>query len=237
MKKKSTISAIIIDMFIKILSWSIWYIAILTILHIVLVIIGARIDIDFITTDLFTFSYPTISVSVFVMSIIGNYTFMPFYIKHGVTRKEYFMSNTVVGLGLSVSTTFIFLVLGSIEKFFIKDIITNTSMKPIGIYADKNPLIILFVVILSVFLFYLLGWIIHIGYYRFGWIVGFLFIGFVILVSYIFGLFWGEALFNITDNVSVITGSNGVSLLGTIVLIGCVLIIIRLLTRRITIKL
>lgn len=94
--------------------------------------------------------------------------------------------------------------------------------------------------LLNIFTYYMVGWLIGVGYYRFGWIIGFLFIAAAIVALTMNGYFWGE------DDISTVIpwiptiqphGSPVISIVGSLVLISVLLAVMRMLTKRMAIKL
>lgn len=235
MKKISTITTITIEMFTKIFSWSLWYIGTIIIIHLILV--GLSTKVDNTVPDLVGISYTSSWGSALVISIIAAYTFMSFYIKHGITRREFYIGYATAGMAFSASTTILFQVVNSLEGFLLKSIIAKNIIKPVGFCRTDNIFLIIIMLTLTTYLFYLLGWTIFIGYYRFRWLIGFAFIGFVILVSYILNLFWEVGFEYVTFKNQGLSDSVMVSIVVSVILIGCMLIVIRQLTKKIAIKL
>jgi uncharacterized integral membrane protein len=106
MKEKMIISKVARDMFLEQLKWSLWFIGIVVLLHVVFFILSSQFD--FKINNLFTFSYMAAPIYMLIIGIIAGTSFLPFFVKHGVTRKDYFWGSSVAALILSFSLAIIF---------------------------------------------------------------------------------------------------------------------------------
>ena len=239
MKEKSLILKISKSLFIEQLKWSPWFISIMFLLHLIVSYFQTRID--FTLNSLFGFSYYSTNIYMLIIGIIAGAYFLPFYVKHGITRKNYFIGATLSALGLSAAIATIFAILsfleGAILWFFGIERLTTTILT---VNSGNYWLLSFLVYTLNIFTYYLIGWLITTGYYRFGWKIGFGFIALAILSSIAHGFLWENELYQqFVDKLPAQIG--GLSLLISILLttlLNClILCIIRLSTRKVAIKL
>lgn len=97
------------------------------------------------------------------------------------------------------------------------------------------------------FVSYLAGWLINVGYYKFNWISGFIFIALSVGLNAIYALIWESSIItlysvkiDLFDNnleAAVPTGSSFLlSALGTLGIVLVTLLIIRILTKKVSVK-
>jgi len=239
MKQQSLLYKVAKSLFIEQLKWSPVYIVIIFILHMVLTYFHTQIE--FTLNSLIGFSYFSNHIYMLVIGIIAGAYFLPFYVRHGVTRKDYFLGTVLSSLGMSVAFTIIIAILSFIEGailhlFGFKWLPTTI----ISTNADYPLLLILLIYILNIFTYYQIGWLITMGYYRFGWKIGFGFIALAILFTVAHGFLWeNEVYHKLLDQLAVNLSNLSllISILSTLLLNGLILCIIRLSTRKVAIKL
>jgi hypothetical protein len=233
---KTMISRITGDMFTEQLKWSVWFISIILVLHIVAV--GFITDIDNNINNLFGFSYYSTPVFMLVIAIIAGSLYLPFYVRYGVTRKEYFIGATLGAFGLSVALTSIFAVLSVIENVMYRLFDIQKTLEPIAANMQDNWLLMIGVYILNVFAYYLIGWLINVSFYHFGWLVGMGFILLSIAIAALHGFLWGDgvAVIGTTLHDFNKVDSTLIAVFGTLALVGVMLLLIRFITRKVAIK-
>lgn len=263
MKQKSIYSKVVQDMFFVQLKWSLWFLSFILLAHIVLIVVSVNLGDTF--GDFSAFSYGSSRIYMLVIGTLSAYYFLPFYIHQGVTRKDYFIGTALASFCISIAIAVIAALLTGIEyvtlKLFNLSHVLDSSMENSLIEsADKNISIDLTGMMLSgsnfidvssnlaltlvtfsisIFFFYLIGWLIGVGYYRFGWIAGFGFILISLLLISSAEFLWGSELGEPLTTLLPFTPTTiplFVTVLGMIVLIVFILWFIRLITRSITIK-
>lgn len=175
MKQKSIISRVSIDMFLEQMKWSLWFIVFVLVSYIVVIAISINTGSN--SSDFFGFSYGSTKVYMLVIGIISASAFLTFYVKHGVTRKDYFIGSILAIIFLSITLTLIPAVLVGVE-YIIFDI-SNLSQSDSFLNFNNNWFLL--VNFINIFTYYLIGWLLGAGYYRFGWILGFGFIALSII--------------------------------------------------------
>ncbi|KAA0944282.1 hypothetical protein FQ087_19415 [Sporosarcina sp. ANT_H38] len=263
MKQKSIYSKVAQDMFFIKLKWSLWFLSFILLAYIVLIVISVNLGNTF--GDFSAFSYGSSRIYMLVIGTLSAYYFLPFYIHQGLTRKDYFIGTALSSFGISIAIAVFASILTGIEyvtlKLFSLSHVLNSSMenslienanKNISIdltgmmfggskFIDvgSNLAVTLLTYSISIFIFYLIGWLIGVGYYRFGWIVGFGFILisllFIACTEFLLGSELGEPLTTLLPFAPT-TIPVFATIVGMFVLIVFILWIIRLITRSITIK-
>jgi hypothetical protein len=237
MKERTIISRVAMDMFREQLKWSYWFIAIIFLLHNIFSVSLFQFSdgID----NLFAFSYFSTPVYMLVIGIIASSYFMPYYVKHGVTRKGHFIGSALAAFILSASLTIIIGILSLLEGVIYSLLNTPISFESFQSETAYGSFIYPISYILNCLLYYMIGWFIHIGFYRFKWMIGLVFCGLSVLIVSLHGFLWSNGMTGLlgieelTKNISVPLAT---SILGTVGIIGILLIFVRLFTRRIAIK-
>lgn len=243
MEKNSIISKISKYMFIEQLTWSAWFIGIITIVYIGLNTVSAFIELELmITGNLIQFTAGASVIYMFVTGIMSGATFLPFLLKRGITRTHYFIGTVISSLGLSVTLPLIFIGFSIIEYFIYQFFnITLYSESPNIIYW----FIIVFTYSINIFVSYIIGWLINLGYYRFNWIIGLGFIALSLILFSIHTAVWENSINGIfSNNINFLNSNNTLVIQGNIIptivslgIIAITLVIIRLITKNVPIKL
>lgn len=240
--KKNSVKKVALGMYIEQMKWSVWFISILMIIYVALGFLGRYYNFE-ATNNILVFSAGSSIIYMFVIGIIAGATFLPQMLKLGVTRKHCFYGTVVSAICLSVTLPLIFSIFSVIE-YLISNIFN---------FGVDNSVIINFPISFILYIFnsfvaYLLGWLINVGYVRFHWIVGLLFIALAIGLNTVYAFIWKSnivALYsvnisivetNITAYPPALDSSFLSSTLGTLGIILVILLIIRTLTRNISIK-
>lgn len=200
------------------------------------------------------------NIYMFIIGIIAI-TFLPYLVENGVTRKDYFIGTTLSALALSVFIPFVAVVVSLIEKGIVKlfgvsyivtktdefdveydgniigDIIQSMIISP-HVSLDTNWLLACFVLFLNLFIIYLLGWLIGASFYRFGSAIGL----FVIAVA-IFLKLLKDTLMKIPLGQTIHywftpleTLAPAATALGILGIICTIIVLIRMMTKRVAIK-
>lgn len=236
MISKSKSIQVMKDLFMEQLKWGRWCILATIIIHVLMAVFATNADGSIY--NLIEFSYSITSFYMLVIGIVAGFIFLPFYVKQGVTRKEYYVGSTISTILLSVTLAALFGILSIIENYIFN--IFNYKFNSGGIIASANGSMLLTLVLfsLNIFTYYLIGWLINVGFYRYKNLLG---VGFVILaicLLFLHGFLWINGFFSILDQgFSNIFAANPVSLstAGTVLLIGVILWIIRLVTKNIAV--
>lgn len=188
-------------------------------------------------------AYMSSNIYMFVIGIISGAILLPYFVKNGVTRKDYFKGAVLGTLGLSlamvlvigmiVGLEYLFIKIGYMsheirgviinDKHFIKQIITGMLFAPV-VDLEKGWILTFLVFIINLFTYYVSGWMIGSAFYNFK-LFGFIAIALHILFLWIRDTMWGSGL------------PIFVSIAGLVLIIVMILLIIRFLSRKVIIKL
>ncbi|WP_017185683.1 hypothetical protein [Alkalibacillus haloalkaliphilus] len=223
------------DLYTEKFKWALWLIIGTVIVKYGLYMFGDLIE-GFDSTELSGFiSFTSNPARIFMLiaGLLSTYVFLTFLVQSGITRREYYYGTLMSAIGLSLTIPSIYLVLDAIEWVLY----TFTPYNFGYTNLSDSALLEEFVSYCFIILFYfMVGWFITIGFYRYNWISGLLFILIAVISGMVIGAFWGDEIeiFGISINLGSlpILLSSLVTIIATIVLI----VINRLLTRDIKIK-
>ncbi|KHF41695.1 hypothetical protein [Halalkalibacter okhensis] len=232
-------SKVAFDLFAIQMKWSLWYIPIVFVIY--LIVEHFVTEVEEMGLSFMSFFFEPTKIYMLVIGIISCLAFLTYFVKNGVTRKDYFIGSSIASAGvafslmlISVIVTGILLLLGTFTTY---SPLTNQVA-----FLDTNsfwviPLISFSLIVLC---YYIGGWIIAVGFYRFGGWGGLGFILIAILFLSLTDLLWeGELTHPLANylNLTIPALSIFSSIIGTLLLIGVGLFLIRKVTKRIAIKL
>lgn len=259
MKQKADFPKVIMDMFLIQMSWALGFLGIMLAINIFEIIrtitLGGGAD------HYFNAVFVAATIFMLVIGITSVY-FLPHYIENGVTRKDYFKGTLIASIALSLIIPVIAFCVSAIEQVivtnitrvnfndpdinsvileidseFIGDIVQSVILTP---YVDpsSNWILAMAIFSLNIFLYYLLGWLISAGFYRFDTITG---LGFI-LIALVF-LMLTDTLLRVSLNLPVLDSlavlnslQVGMAVVGIVSIVLVSIWIIRLLTKKITVK-
>lgn len=235
MKTKTLISSkVAADLFSIQVKWSAWFIAVIVLLYVFIIFHFEQ--------GIFALSYGSTLIFMLVLGIVAG-NFLPFYVKHGVTRKNYYLGSVLAAFGLSFALSVVFCLLSGIESIIYANFDLGINLESFNslliIEGSTNWYSSVLIYALNVYAFYLLGWFIYLGFYRFKWVTGIGFCLMALLFAFLHGLFWKEQLLpSFAHEIAYISAIVPlyIAILETVVLIGLLLVLIRLLTKKIPIN-
>ena len=235
MKQKKLYPKVAFDIFYEQFKWSIWFISILTAIHVIVLLFfaDARTEIG----GFFEFSRYSTAIFMLVSGIMASYVFLSAYVQQGISRKDVYRGIGIGAFGLALFLTILPLLLNGVEYLLSEYMSLPLTFSSYGSAADWFVEVLIY--LLNIFTYYLVGWLISIGYYRFGWMIGFLFIALAIVALSLNGYFWGdEGISSIIPWIpnNPIENSPSISFIGSLILIAALLAAMRLLTKRVAIK-
>lgn len=249
------------DLFWTQMTWAYGFLGVMFFINIVKIVInfirGTEVDGGFYYSILIA-----ANIFMLVIGFIAVY-FLPYYVENGVTRKDAYFGTLFASIGVAISIPIIAGLVSVVERFIltnflgltykvqnVNDVVLDLDGNIIGdlvisvilapyIELSSNWILALVIFALNLFIFYLLGWLISVSFYVGGTVTGIVFI----LVSFILNVL-KDTLLRVTLDLPLserldmfATLSNGVTIPGIIIIILCVVWIIRLMTRRVSIKL
>ncbi len=204
-------------------------------LNIALGITGSSSNIG--QDDFFSIIYRSTKGFMLVIGIIFSFGFLSFYVRHGFTRKDFFKGAALAALLLSIAFP---LVIGPVSLLLSAINLTDIGNSPVLQVFEHNWFLALASFGIQIFVYYLMGWMIGSGFYRYDWIRGLGIIAVaIVLVSFMDAL-WQFELASLWDRwlpAFSLDVPLYASLAGSVVIMALGLVLIRLLTRKVTIKL
>ncbi|WP_456273539.1 hypothetical protein [Bacillus sp. AK031] len=222
------------DMSVLQLIWSAWFMSFVFIAY---VILQRFVNNDAVNEQSFlTFAYGPSKIYMLVIGILSVHAFLTFYVRSGITRRDYFkgaaVSSFVVSLVLMLSAG----IITAIEKVIDSGIETNSF-----IGSDAPLLLTMLVFSVNILMYYAAGWLIGAGFYRFGGIGGMMYILLAIVIISLSDFLWEselrEPLKFLLDLSSQQDFSLFTSFILTAFLLAMTLWIIKSTTKRVRIKL
>ena len=222
------------------MGWTLWYIPIVLIGYLVILpILGNFTDIS--ETDLNFMSF-LLQPSRIYMAIIGIITYsalFPFFVKQGVTRKQYFVGSALAAAGVALGINIVSALITGILQIVSRLTPYAPGQGHMAFLENFSswhvPLLTFSLIILT---YYIAGWIIGIGFYRSSWAgAGSIIVALVYV--YLLDLLWeGQLSLNITSSLNITFPNQifSLSLVGNLILIGLGLWVIRIATKDVPIK-
>ncbi|WP_154661484.1 hypothetical protein [Bacillus ndiopicus] len=198
------------------------------------------------------------NIFMFVIGIIAAYGFLQYFVSNGVTRKHYFVGAALGSFGVAIAIPIIIKLVLLVEAILLKILpvqfadsvkIVQPDNEIVGqiiqnilfsSYIDLNSSWLVGIVLFSInaFCYYVAGWLIGISFYHFGSVIGLVSIPVVIALLLIHAEIMNIAFDIQTMNLLVIHAMPiPIAYLLAISIIAIMLILIRLFTKKVVIKL
>ncbi|MGE7661329.1 hypothetical protein ACQKL6_06355 [Peribacillus sp. NPDC097197] len=244
------------DMFWMQFVWTLSFFGVMLLIH-VIKITTSQFSEDEVST-FFASSSITSNIFMLVIGIISSSSFIKHYVGHGITRKDFFYGASLTSISLSIIIPLLSALVTQVISFIIKladlpivfqgyksehiddggnlisDMIQSVILTPI-VELHSDPLLALLIFSLNVLTYYIVGWLIGAAFYRFGTIAGLGSIALGGLVLYIEDVLMHAGLaigmYNYTFTMPLY-----VSVFVVLVIVGILLWLIRLFTKRVAIK-
>ncbi|KOR88087.1 Tat pathway signal protein [Paenibacillus solani] len=239
-QKSSAITKVSTELFVKQGSWALGFLGIILLIYVGLGIginIGVNVREGVLEEDFFTIAYRSTKGFMLVIGIISAYGFLSYYVRHGITRRDFFNGSTLAALYLSLAFPVAMPLIHWIISMFASQDAGNTRLLQ---EFNNSWLLTLVSYSVQIFIYYLMGWMIGSGFYRFGWIRGLGWIAAALVLIGFMDALWQFELASIWEEWVPVTTDFSVtlpvSLAGSLAVILIALTLIRLITRRVTIK-
>ncbi|MEC0203644.1 Tat pathway signal protein [Paenibacillus lautus] len=239
-KTLSPVTKVSTEMFIHQGSWALGFLSIVLLIFIGVGIgnsMGVNVRAGMADEDFFSIVYRSTKGFMLVIGIISAYGFLSYYVRHGITRRDFFTGSALAAVYLSLA----FPVAVTLIQWIVSMVAPQNAGSTLLLQKfDNNWLLILVSYGVQIFIYYLMGWMIGSGFYRFGWIRGLGWIAVALVLIGFMDALWQFELASIWEQWLPVTTdfsvSRPVSLAGSVIVILIALILIRLITRRVTIK-
>ncbi|WP_368901520.1 hypothetical protein [Oceanobacillus oncorhynchi] len=220
-------------LFMEQLKWTMWFLSFMFVIYIVVVSFASGPHSSFI--DLVNFSNGSSSIYMFVLGILTTSSFFYYYMQQGITRKNFFLGTMLSSVLLSIAITIILVVSGFILQFISGWAGWNIHTQEFNYTSSFSAFLYVFGSLVMLHLIYfLIGWMIGLTFYRSGWRYGLLSIACSILIIAIAGIFIEATHFSFFTNI--ITVPTFIAMPVSIVLIVLLLGVNYRLIKDITIK-
>ncbi|TYS13334.1 hypothetical protein FZC78_21890 [Rossellomorea vietnamensis] len=223
-----------VDMSFLQLIWSAWFMSFVFTAYLILqrVVDNERVN----EQSFLTFIYGPSKIYMLVIGIISVYAFLTFYVKNGVTRRDYFKGAAVSSVVVSLVLMTIAGIIAAIEQVIDPDIVTSSFVGP-----DASLLVTVLAFSINILASYTAGWLIGAGFYRFGGMGGMLYIFASILILSLLDFLWESELKEPLKFLLDISHHHGFSATTSFILtaglLAVTLWIIKSTTKRVQIKL
>lgn len=229
MEEKLIISKVAKEMFREQLKWSVWFIFITVLLHVISSILSTIYYFNM--SNLFVFSFFSSGWFMLITGIISGSVFFSFYVRHGVTRKDYFIGSAIAAIGLTVVFAIIFGIGAIVEDIFFSLFNIQIKIDPFTLEASNNWLLFIISYITKSYFTYLIGWLTYVTCYRAKWKVTLITCGLFIILYIIIGYM------NVEEVTLPIFNIGFIYIIWDLLLTGVLMTIIRLITKKVPIKL
>ncbi|WP_068784044.1 hypothetical protein [Paenibacillus phocaensis] len=205
------------------LTWAAWFLCFVTLVYVI---------IEVNAQNFITLAFQPSKMFMLVIGIVSVSGFLNFYARLGVTRTAYFYGSSLAAATVALVLMGGVGVLGSLQHWLIP------APEKVSILGENDSwLLTVLVYMLNALVYYLAGYVIGIGFYRFGKFGGMLYIVLALGILATSEALWDRELKDLINRVVYIGELPlGVSLLGSLLLIGVALGIIGATMKRVRIK-
>lgn len=234
---EATEKKIAIDMFYVQMQWSLWTIPFILLGYlIILPFIGNFADIPDLNLNFMSFIFQPAKIYMLIIGIISSLTFIPFFVKNGVTRKQYFMGSAIGAVGVALGINIITAIITGILRILSRFIPLIPSQGQMA-FPELSPNWVVAIIIYSLIIltFYLAGWLIGAGFYQSGFHGAKAIVLSVVLLALLSLIWEGQISFPFSINVTFPSLVFPLPFLANLFIIGLGLWLIRTATKDIPI--
>lgn len=261
MGEKATYGKVAVDSFMVQIMWALWGLGVILLIY---VILGAVNISKHGVSDFVTSYYHTANIYMLVTGIIAVTALLPYFVRNGVTRRDYFQGAALACLGLAVAITLLFCLITGLEYTLTRALGYTLAVDPVreihfnaeviddllgGLFLlifdapfvalSSNWWLSPTVFCLNLITYYLLGTMLGAAFYRYGTPggLGFILLGLALLI--VRDLLWGREFAGLLGALLPVTSLQlppAAAVAGNVALISLVLWFIRRTTSRVAIK-
>ncbi|PID23217.1 hypothetical protein CSV61_01850 [Sporosarcina sp. P3] len=173
------------DLYLGQMKWVAWYLPIVYVAYFAIVWFLDEPDIRSIS--LLTFTFQTTTIFMLVCGIISSSAFLTTYVKYGVTRKSYFQGALLSAIGLAITVIGLTTILTWIVHVLNINVFKEVVLSSLGVNSWLLTSVSYFFVVM---IYFLVGWLIGLGFYRYGGVGGFVTIIVAVVVVSLYDLLW-----------------------------------------------
>ncbi|WP_080875604.1 hypothetical protein [Oceanobacillus timonensis] len=187
-------------LFMEQAKWTTWFLSFMFVIYIVVISFATGPHSSFI--DLANFSNGSSSIYMLVLGILTTSSFFYYYMLQGATRKNFFFGTLISTVLLAVTITIIFMLLAFIIQFVSGWVGWNIHAPEVDFTSSFSAFIDTFGSFVIVHLiYYLIGWMIGLTFYRSGWLYGLFSIVLSLFILAITGILMEMTLFSFFSQV------------------------------------
>lgn len=164
------------DLYLVQMKWVAWYLPIVYFVYFAIFLFINEPEIR--SMSLLTFTFQTATIFMLVCGILSSSIFLPMYVKQGVSRKSYFQGAFLSAIGLAITVIGLTTILTWIVSVFNINVFKEVELSSLGVNSWLLTSVSYFFVVL---IYFLVGWLIGLGFYRYGGFGGFV----TILVAFV----------------------------------------------------
>ncbi|WP_313235579.1 hypothetical protein [Sporosarcina ureae] len=173
------------DLYLFQMKWVAWYLPILYVAYFAIVWFFDEPDIR--SMSLLTFTFQTTTIFMLVCGIISSSVFLTTYVKYGVTRKSYFQGALLSAIGLAITVIGLTTILTWLVRVLNINVFKEVVLSSLGVNSWLLTSVSYFFVVM---IYFLVGWLIGLGFYRYGGAGGFVTIVVALVVVSLNDLLW-----------------------------------------------
>ncbi|GGP13144.1 hypothetical protein [Oceanobacillus neutriphilus] len=174
-------------LFMEQVKWTMWFLSFMFVIYIVVVSFASGPHSSFI--DLTNFSNGSSGIYMLVIGILTTSSFFYYYMQQGAARKNFFLGTIISSVLIAITITVILILLTFILQFISGWVGWNIHGQEVDFTSSFSAFIYIFVKLALMHLIYfLIGWMIGLTFYRLGWLYGLLSIACSIILLTITGI-------------------------------------------------
>ena len=236
MKSKKVFGKVAVDMTYIQSTWAAWFIGIVFAVYVLFHFFSGNVEVynqSIGSHSFLTMVYSPSKVFMLVVGIISVSSFLPFFVQHGVTRRDYFYGAAISSVVVSAGLMSVAWIVTMIEGLIKSDLVNHSFLG-----SDASWLLTAVVFTLVIFAYFAGGWLIGAGFYRYG-AGGILYILLsILLISLVESLWEFKKVHFLVVHFNFANGEipMSISFLGTLLVIALTLVLVRVVTKRVRIK-
>ncbi|WP_181347433.1 hypothetical protein [Thalassobacillus sp. CUG 92003] len=229
MNTKQNTSKLSLDLFLVQGKWAAWFLSTVCIIYVVF-----RMVVDQNQISFFPFAFQPSKIFMLILGIMSPAVFLTFYVRQGITRRDYFYGSALAAIALSLALSIIASIISGFQH-----LLTGSQITVHMLNDEASLPLIMFSFFLNVLVYFAAGWLVGAGIYRSGWLIGLGHIVLAMVIVSLSDLFWEGDMSEpwlTFFNVNAADISIAFSFIVTLLLLTGTFWLVRLLTRNVTVK-
>ncbi|TSB44913.1 hypothetical protein [Alkalicoccobacillus porphyridii] len=230
MKKKEQV--VFKHIFNDYMTWSIWFLSIMVLVHIISVTAISYFGIESISWSILGTISQAAPIFLLILGIMNMGGILAYLTSNGVTRRDYFVGTSKAAVFISFILAVVAVLLLLIETM----IFTMFGWQLIESITVSGLFITFISLVLRLTLFFFIGWLISAGFYKYPWLIGMLFIVIGVFLVSVSDFVWGDQGNRTFEFLPERDLPMLVAIIVSFILIAVTMWIIRLVTKHIRVK-